>query len=369
MPRSPDRVGSGVPSALLLATDLAVGAASQATRVALRVGATGWNASVTAGRLVSALPGANGAGRLLGAAARPLVDSGRETRARAQSAAQARTQRLLEAAVPGLVDALDVDALVRRIDIDALVQRIDIDQLVRRIEIDDLVRRIDIDALVQRIDIDQLVRRIEIDALVQRIDIDHSSGGIDDRRARAAIDIDALVRRIDIDQLVRRIEIDDARERIDIDQLVRRIEIDDARAPHRHRRSSCSRIDIDQLVGRIEMDALMQRIDLDAVVASIDVNRIAERIDVDAVVEQTELGTIVARSTSGFASEALDAARRQTADADTRVSRAVNRVLRRKQGELPIGPPLLTGETGAEDAASASDTEPMPSDAPDGESK
>jgi len=254
---------------LLLATDLALGAASQATRLALRVGATGWNASVATGRLVSALPGANGAGRLLNTATRPLVDGGRETRARARSAAQARTQRLLEAVVPGLVDAVDIDALVQRIDIDAIV---------RRIEIDDLVQQIDIDQLVRRINIDQLVRRIDI-------------------------------------------------------------------------------------------DALMQRIDLDAVVASIDVNRIAERIDVDAVVEQTELGTIVARSTSGFASEALDAARSQTADVDTRVSRAVNRVLRRKEGEAPVGPPLLTGETGTEDTASASDAELEPADASDGESK
>jgi hypothetical protein len=286
VPRGPDQTDSAVLSALLLATDLALGATSQATHVALRVGATGWNAGVAAGRLGSAMPGANGAGRLLNSATRPLVDRGRGIRGRARSAARGRTQSLLEAVVPGLVDALDIDALV---------QRIDIDQLVRCIEIDDLVQRIDIDALVQRIDIDQLVRRIEIDNLVQRIDID------------------ALVRRIEIDDLV-------------------------------------------------------QRIDLDAVVARIDVNRIAERIDVDAVVEQTELGAIVARSTSGFASEALDAARSQTADVDTRVSRAVNRVLRRKESEVPTGPPLLSGETGPEDTALESDAEPPGADVPGGES-
>jgi hypothetical protein len=217
-------------------TDLAVGAASQATRLALRVGATGWNASV------------------------------------------AGTQRLFEAVVPRLLDALDIDDLVGRIDID---------RLVRRIEIDDLVGQIDIDALVGRIDIDALVGRIDIDALV----------------------------------------------------------------------------------GRIDIDALMQRIDLDAVVARIDVNRIAERIDVDAVVEQTELGTIVARSTSGFASEALDTARSQAADVDTRVSRAVNRVLRRKESEMPVGPPLLTGETGTEETASESGTEAPSPDAPEAESQ
>jgi hypothetical protein len=287
VPCGPNQADSGVRSALLLATDLAFGVASQATRLALRVSETGLNASTAAGRLVSALPGANGAGRLVNIATRPLVDSGRETRTRVRSAAQTGTQRLLEAVAPGLLDTLDIDALVQRIDIDRLVGRIDVD------------------ALVQRIDIDRLVGRI---------------------------DIDALVRRIDIDRLVRRIEIDD-------------------------------------LVGRIDIDTLVQRIDLDAVVARVDVNRVAERIDVDAVVEQTELGTIVARSTSGFASEALDAARSQAADVDTRISRVVNRVLRRKESEVPAGPPLLTGETGAEDTTSEPSTQPASTDAPYGESR
>jgi hypothetical protein len=224
VPCGPNQADSGVRSALLLATDLAVGAASQATRLALRVSETGLNASAAAGRLVSALPGANGAGQLLNTATRPLVDTGRETRTRARSSAQTGMQRLLEAVAPGLLDTLDIDALV-------------------------------------------------------------------------------------------------------------------------------------------------QRIDLDAVVARIDVNRIAERIDIDAVVEQTELGTIVARSTSGFASEALDAARSQAADIDTRVSRVVNRVLRRKESEVPAGPPLLTGETHTEDMTSEPSTEPASVDAPDGESK
>jgi hypothetical protein len=250
VPCGPNQADSGR-SALLLATDLAVGAASQATRLALRVSATGLNASVAAGRIVSALPGANGAGQLLNIATRPLVDSGREARTRAQSAAKTSTQRLLEAVAPGLLDTLDIDALV---------QRIDIDRLVRGIEIDDVV-------------------------------------------------------------------------------------------------------------GRIDIDALVQRIDLDAVVASVDVNRVAERIDIDAVVEQTELGTIVARSTSGFASEALDAARSQAADVDTRVSRMVNRVLRRKESEVPAGPPLLTGEIRTEDTTSEPSAEPASADAPDGESK
>ncbi len=292
MRRRDDAVSSGVPRALLLAADLAVGAASHGTRLALQIGATGWDAGVSVGRLVSALPGADGPGRLLNTATRPLIDDGRRARTRARSLARTSTERLLETFVPSIVDALDPDALVQRIDIDRLVRRIDIDPLVQRIDIDTLVRRIEIDALVRRIDIDTLVRRIDIDTLVQRIDID-------------------------------------------------------------------------TLVRRIEIDALVQRVDIGAIVDRIDVNEVVQRVDVDAVVEETELGTIVARSTSGFASEALDAARSQTAGVDTLVSRAVNRVLRRKEGDVPVGPPLLSGETVVEDTASTSGVEPPPPQAPD----
>ena len=273
VPRNTGGAASGVPSRLLAASDFTVGAAARASRVALRLGEMGWDASVAARRLVSALPGADGVGRHLSTVARPLVDDGHRVRARAGPAARARTQLLLEALVPRILDAVDLDVLVQRIDVDAVVGRIDIDRLVRRIEID---------ALVRRIDIDQLVRRIEIDALVRRID----------------------------------------------------------------------------------MDALVQRIDVGEIAARIDVNEVVQRVDVDAIVEETELGTIVARSTGGFASQALDSARNQTAGVDTRVSRAVNRVLRRKEGELPAGPPLLTGETDTTSSPPASGVEHASPDAP-----
>ena len=86
------------------------------------------------------------------------------------------------------------------------------------------------------------------------------------------------------------------------------------------------------------MDAVVDRIDIGAIVDRVDVNEVVQRVDVDAVVEQTELGTIVARSTSGFASEALDAARTQAVDVDDIVTRVVNRVMRRRQEDLPLGP-------------------------------
>ena len=58
MPRRPDRTHSDSTNALLVATDLSVGVVSEATRLSLRVGARGRNATVAAGRLVSSPFGA-----------------------------------------------------------------------------------------------------------------------------------------------------------------------------------------------------------------------------------------------------------------------------------------------------------------------
>jgi hypothetical protein len=188
-----------------------------------------------------------------------------------------------------------------------------------------VVDALDVDALLARVDVDRLVRRIDIDDVVARIAID------------------ALVRRIDIDALVRHIEIDDVVARIEMDDLVRRI-------------------DIDALVARIDIDALVRRIEMDDLVRRIDVNEVVQRVDVDAIVEETELGTIVARSTSGFASAALDAARTQTVGVDTRLSRAVNRVLHRNEGDSPVGPPLLIGDADGPGAAAGGDAEDAAAD-------
>ncbi len=135
-------------------------------------------------------------------------------------------------------------------------------------------------------------------------------------------------------------------ELVDVDAIVRRIDAD----------AVVRRVDVEALLARVDLDALIARVDVDAIAARVDVNAIVQRVDVDAVVEETELGTIVARSTSGFAAEALDAARTQTVSADTLVTRLVDRVLRRR-GEAPLGPSLLVPDE-------APPAEPAPPDEP-----
>lgn len=56
-----------------------------------------------------------------------------------------------------------------------------------------------------------------------------------------------------------------------------------------------------------------------------------QRIDVDTLVEQTDLGAVIARSTGGVASEALDAARSHAVGLDRSIDRWAPRALQRKQ--------------------------------------
>ncbi len=131
-----------------------------------------------------------------------------------------------------------------------------------------------------------------------------------------AIDIDALLERVDVDALV---------SRVDVDAVV-------------------GRVDVDGLIDRVDVEKIIERVDVEKIIERVDVKKIVDRIDIDALVEQTELGTIIARSTSGVASEVLDVIRAQGVGLDDFFARWVNRVLRRSQQSLPLGPPtLVTG--------------------------
>ena len=61
-------------------------------------------------------------------------------------------------------------------------------------------------------------------------------------------------------------------------------------------------------MARVDLDEVLRHVDMNAIVDRIDVNEVAERIDMDELVEHTDLGAIIARSSGGMATEALDAA-------------------------------------------------------------
>jgi len=107
------------------------------------------------------------------------------------------------------------------------------------------------------------------------------------------------------------------------------------------------RIDVDAVVSRIDVDKLIDRVDVEKIIERVDVEKIIQRVDIDGLMERTELGSIIARSTSGVASEALDVVRAQGVGLDDFFGRWVNRILRRRPEDLPLGPPNLVGPSPA----------------------
>ena len=101
------------------------------------------------------------------------------------------------------------------------------------------------------------------------------------------------------------------------------------------------RVDINALLSRVDINALLRQVDVNALLDRVDVNKVAERIDMDELVEHTDLGAIIARSSGGMASEALDAARSQAVGLDQFINRWVGRLLRRKHPG-PAGPAEAT---------------------------
>ena len=130
-----------------------------------------------------------------------------------------------------------------------------------------------------------------------------------------AIDIDAILERVDVDALVKR---------VDVDGVV-------------------SRVDVDGLIDRVDVEKIIDRVDVQKIIERVDVKDVVDRVDIDALLEQTEMGSIIARSTTGVASEVLDVIRAQGVGLDDFFARWVNRILRRSIEALPEGPPTLVG--------------------------
>ena len=101
------------------------------------------------------------------------------------------------------------------------------------------------------------------------------------------------------------------------------------------------RVDVDKIVARVDVDKIVARVDIDALLKRVDINAIVQRLDMDQLMSSTELGGIIAQSTSGVATQALDSVRSQGVGLDGFINRWANRLVRRDVRALPTGPPLL----------------------------
>ena len=174
--------------------------------------------------------------------------------------------------------------------------------VVEAVDINEVLAAVDLDALLASVDVDALVGRIDVAAVVGRVDI----GGIIDR-----VDIGAIIEQVDVGAIV-------------------------------------DRVDVDAIIEQVDVDAIIDRVDIQRILAKLDLNEVIARVDVDSLLKETELGSIIARSTSGAATEALDAVRRQGVSLDNLVARLGNRLMRRDGEDLPKGPPLLVAGAGVD---------------------
>lgn len=137
--------------------------------------------------------------------------------------------------------------------------------------------------------------------------------------------IDTVLDQIDLTWLVA--------ERVDLDELVTRVDVD----------AVVSRVDLNAIVSKLDLDEIASRIDVDAIVSRVDVDEVAQRLDVAAVIERLDLAEltrevmeeidlpeIIRESTGSMASETVRGVRIQGIEADASVSRAVDRILRRR---------------------------------------
>jgi hypothetical protein len=134
--------------------------------------------------------------------------------------------------------------------------------------------------------------------------------------------IDRAMRFVPVDAVIRRVDVQDVIDRVDINHLL-------------------ERVDIDALLDRIDIDHLLERIDVNRIIERVDVDDVVGRVDIDQLVGRTELGGILVQSTGSIATRGLDFVRAQGVGLDGWLNRWVDRILRRKPGSTPDGPPLL----------------------------
>jgi hypothetical protein len=133
--------------------------------------------------------------------------------------------------------------------------------------------------------------------------------------------IDLVVQAVDPNVLLQAVDLNGLLGRVDMNTLL-------------------NQVDVNTLVKQTDINALLRRVDLNELLDRVDLNNVVGRIDMEKLAAKTDFGAIIARSTGGIATEALDAARGGAVGLDQRVDRWVTRLLRRK-APGSLAPPAL----------------------------
>jgi hypothetical protein len=100
-------------------------------------------------------------------------------------------------------------------------------------------------------------------------------------------------------------------------------------------------VPLGDILDHVDLNAVLTKIDLNQLLEQVDLNAVVGKLDLTALVEHTDLGAVIAHSTGGLASEGLDVVRRQGIGLDGLVFRWAARVMPKRLGDAPEGPPLL----------------------------
>ncbi|MGH8824132.1 MAG: hypothetical protein ACRDVN_06620 [Jiangellaceae bacterium] len=92
-------------------------------------------------------------------------------------------------------------------------------------------------------------------------------------------------------------------------------------------------VDVNQIAAGVDVDAIARRVDVDAVIARVDLIGITEDI-----LDRIDLPEIIRESAGSMTTEAVHDVRMTGIGADEAVSRAVDRLLRRRGGRRTFGP-------------------------------
>jgi hypothetical protein len=100
-------------------------------------------------------------------------------------------------------------------------------------------------------------------------------------------------------------------------------------------------VPLGDILDHVDLNSVLTKIDLNQLLDQVDLNAVIGKLDLTALVEQTDLGAVIAHSTGGLATEGLDAVRRQGIGLDELMFRWAARIMPKRLGDAPEGPPLL----------------------------
>ena len=216
-----------------------------------------------------------------------LMEPRDRPRSRRKGTAELLAQRVAERLIDIVVQAVDINALLQMVDLNALLERVDVNTPLKQVDLNALLRQVDLNAPLREVDLNAVLARVDVNTPLKQMDVN---------TPLKQVDLNALLKQVDLNALLE----------------------------------------------QVDLNEVLEQVDVDAVLDRVDINDVVARIDMERLVEQTDLGAIIARSTGGLATQALDTMRSGAVGLDRRIGRWVTRLLRRKEPG-PLAPPALLG--------------------------